>query len=465
MPRLSRARRSLFKSMVASTPSTSRPRSRLLELPRVVGSDPESGDVITAQNGRYGPYLKKGTDSRDRCRASEQIFDITLEEALARLRAAEVRRTRRVQRAQGVRADPVSGKPIKLKDGRFGPVRHGRRNERDASRRGGERGRGHLRARRPAARRRSGPKGPAPKPHDPQGAGPQGAGQEEVTSGPLGGLWVTPRGRRRLRQDHPGRTACRSGSRPQGAPSSAPVKPGGTEVGTLIRDIVLHHRGDIAPRAEALLYAADRAHHIETLVRPALQRGEVVIQDRYLDSSVAYQGAGRVLGAGRSATCRCGRPEARGGGGGGGGVAGCHRVLLDLDPRTAPAPASTRTTSPSIASESEKTEFHERVPRGLSSHCAAAEPERFLVLDASLPAERARRRRTRAGRGDDSAEGSPADPSPRSWSCPTARLGWAHGCRRRRAVDRRRRVPWAGRVGPDRGDRRPAGGGIRSLRA
>ena len=74
-------------------------------------------------------------------------------------------------------------------------------------------------------------------------------------------------------------------------------EPGGTEVGVEIREIVLHHRGDIAPRAEALLYAADRAHHIATFVRPALARGEFVIQDRYLDSSVAYQGVGRVLDA------------------------------------------------------------------------------------------------------------------------------------------------------------------------
>jgi dTMP kinase len=73
-------------------------------------------------------------------------------------------------------------------------------------------------------------------------------------------------------------------------------EPGGTDVGVEIRQIVLHHRGEVSPRAEALLYAADRAQHIATKVRPALARGEIVIQDRYLDSSVAYQGAGRVLG-------------------------------------------------------------------------------------------------------------------------------------------------------------------------
>src|SRR5690606_5665432 len=72
-------------------------------------------------------------------------------------------------------------------------------------------------------------------------------------------------------------------------------EPGGTDLGVELREIVLHRRGDIAPRAEALIYAADRAHHIATKVRPALERGDIVIQDRYLDSSIAYQGAGRVL--------------------------------------------------------------------------------------------------------------------------------------------------------------------------
>jgi dTMP kinase len=73
-------------------------------------------------------------------------------------------------------------------------------------------------------------------------------------------------------------------------------QPGGTDLGRQIRDLVLH--GDhVSPRAEALLFAADKAHHVEQLIRPALDRGEVVLTDRYTDSSVAYQGAGRALGA------------------------------------------------------------------------------------------------------------------------------------------------------------------------
>ncbi|HAN23574.1 MAG TPA: dTMP kinase, partial [Microbacterium ginsengisoli] len=105
-------------------------------------------------------------------------------------------------------------------------------------------------------------------------------------------------------------------------------EPGGTEVGRLVRDIVLHHRGDIAPRAEALLYAADRAHHIATLVRPALERGDVVIQDRYLDSSVAYQGAGRVLDGADIRDISLWAAE---------GELPDLTVLLDLDPASARA--------------------------------------------------------------------------------------------------------------------------------
>ena len=99
-----------------------------------------------------------------------------------------------------------------------------------------------------------------------------------------------------------------------------------SEVGVLVRDIVLHHRGEVSPRAEALLYAADRAHHIATVVRPALERGEVVIQDRYLDSSVAYQGAGRVLGRDEIRDLSLWATE---------GLLPELTVLLDLDPATA----------------------------------------------------------------------------------------------------------------------------------
>ena len=79
-------------------------------------------------------------------------------------------------------------------------------------------------------------------------------------------------------------------------------EPGGTDLGIEIRKILLSHStGEISPRAEALLYAADRAHHVYSVIRPALARGEVVISDRYFDSSIAYQGAGRVLEPGEVA--------------------------------------------------------------------------------------------------------------------------------------------------------------------
>jgi dTMP kinase len=152
-------------------------------------------------------------------------------------------------------------------------------------------------------------------------------------------------------------------------------EPGGTEVGVLIRDIVLHHPGEIAPRAEALLYAADRAHHIETVVRPALARGDVVIQDRYLDSSVAYQGAGRILGRDEVRDLSLWAT---------GGLLPDLTVLLDLDPRVARGRLDAD-DKPFDRLESEQDDFHTRV-RSEFLAIAAAEPDRFLVLDASRPA-------------------------------------------------------------------------------
>ncbi|WP_216213749.1 type I DNA topoisomerase [Amycolatopsis aidingensis] len=112
---------SLFKSMSIED-ITLDDALKLLSLPRVVGTDPESGEEITAQNGRYGPYLKKGTDSRSLA-TEEQIFEITLEEAL-KLYAEPKRRGRQAAAKPPLKEfgnDPASGKPMVVKDGRFGP--------------------------------------------------------------------------------------------------------------------------------------------------------------------------------------------------------------------------------------------------------------------------------------------------------------------------------------------------------
>ena len=153
-------------------------------------------------------------------------------------------------------------------------------------------------------------------------------------------------------------------------------EPGGTEVGVEVREIVLHHRGDISPRAEALLYAADRAHHIATLVRPALDRGEVVIQDRYIDSSVAYQGVGRVLDPDEVRDISVWATE---------GLRPDLTILLDLDADAARGRLDeARTRFDRL--EAEASEFHNRVREAYLA-LAAAEPDRFLVVDAGRPVE------------------------------------------------------------------------------
>jgi dTMP kinase len=151
-------------------------------------------------------------------------------------------------------------------------------------------------------------------------------------------------------------------------------EPGGTPFGTEVREIVLHSRGEISPRAEALLYAADRAHHIATKVRPALERGEIVIQDRYLDSSVAYQGAGRVLDASEIRELSLWAAE---------GLLPDVTILLDLDENVARDRLDSANKKFDRL-EAEKSEFHARVRHAFLA-LAAAEPERFLVLDATAP--------------------------------------------------------------------------------
>jgi dTMP kinase len=153
-------------------------------------------------------------------------------------------------------------------------------------------------------------------------------------------------------------------------------EPGGTDLGEEFREIVLHRRGEMAPRAEALLYAADRAHHIATKVRPALERGEVVVQDRYLDSSVAYQGAGRVLDGDEVRNLSLWATE---------GLLPDVTILLDLDAGAGQARlADARSRYDRL--EAAGDDFHQRV-RDAYLALAAAEPERFLVLDASRPVD------------------------------------------------------------------------------
>lgn len=154
------------------------------------------------------------------------------------------------------------------------------------------------------------------------------------------------------------------------------LEPGGTELGVEIRQILLHHKGGIAPRSEALLYAADRGHHVATKIRPALERGEIVISDRYLDSSIAYQGAGRDLSRQEVRDLSMWAT---------GNLLPNLTVLLDLPAEVARARRNQTGTEPDRL-EREKTEFFESA-RQAYLDLAAAEPERFLVIDASQSIE------------------------------------------------------------------------------
>jgi dTMP kinase len=154
------------------------------------------------------------------------------------------------------------------------------------------------------------------------------------------------------------------------------LEPGGTDVGVEIRKILLHHKGDLAPRAEAALFAADRAHHVASKIRPALERGEIVITDRYFDSSVAYQGAGRDLSRTEVRDLSLWAV---------GGLLPQLTVLLDLPAEEARSRRNTSGTEPDRL-EREKTEFFETV-RSAYLDLAKGEPERFLVVDASVSVE------------------------------------------------------------------------------
>lgn len=149
-------------------------------------------------------------------------------------------------------------------------------------------------------------------------------------------------------------------------------EPGGTEFGRAVRELVLHG-GPVTARAEALLFAADRAHHVETLVRPALMRGEVVITDRYIDSSIAYQGAGRDLGVDEVRELS---------GWATGGLVPTLTVLVDLPAEV----GRSRRRGVHDRLESEPSDFHDTV-RELFLTLARADPDRYLVVDGERSPE------------------------------------------------------------------------------
>ncbi|MFG2330162.1 dTMP kinase [Streptomyces sp. NPDC048604] len=151
-------------------------------------------------------------------------------------------------------------------------------------------------------------------------------------------------------------------------------EPGATPIGKRLRSILLDvSSAGLSHRAEALLYAADRAEHVDSLVKPALERGAIVISDRYIDSSVAYQGAGRDLSP--TEVARINRWAT-------GGLVPHLTVLLDVSPET----ARERFTEAPDRLESEPPEFHARVRAGFLA-LAAADPARYLVVDAGQEPE------------------------------------------------------------------------------
>ena len=144
-------------------------------------------------------------------------------------------------------------------------------------------------------------------------------------------------------------------------------EPGGTDLGQGLRKILLgHETGVISPRAEALLYAADRAHHVFSVIRPALDRGDVVVTDRYFDSSIAYQGAGRVLEPNEVARISRWATES---------LFPTLTIIIDL-----PAEIGLGRLKSRDRLEAEPLAFHERV-RNEFLQIASMDPERYLIVD------------------------------------------------------------------------------------
>ncbi len=336
---------SLFATMSPET-LTFEQGLQLLAIPRVVGADPESGEEIVAHNGRFGPYLKRGRDTRSLL-TEDQILGVTLEEALA-LFAQPKTRTRNARGPlRELGNDPDTGLPMVVKDGRFGPyVTDGTTNA--SLRRGDdvdqltvERAAELLAERRaagPSARKRTAKKATAkngaakksaPKKTTAKKTTAKKATAKKTTAKKATAKKSAPRkttakkaaadhGRgagRRVRHRRVtagpggprGRLVAFEGVDGCGKSTQAALlaerigavltfEPGATPLGASLRRVLLEvDRGPIEPRAEALLMAADRAQHVAEVIEPALAAGSWVVTDRFSGSTFAYQGYGRGL--------------------------------------------------------------------------------------------------------------------------------------------------------------------------
>ena len=150
------------------------------------------------------------------------------------------------------------------------------------------------------------------------------------------------------------------------------MEPGGTDLGQEIRHLLLHRKGEVAPRSEALLYAADRAHHVATKILPALEAGKVVLSDRYFDSSVAYQGAARELEVDEVRDISLWAV---------GGLIPDLTILLDL-PADVAIQRRNKTGVEPDRLEKEQVDFFERAR---DEYLRRANEPRFLVVDAAAP--------------------------------------------------------------------------------
>ena len=372
----------------------------------MVGQDPETGAEITAQNGRYGPYLKKGTDSRS---LDERRADLRHRPARARSSSSRSRSTAAVAQSSALKefdADPVSGKPIQIKDGRFGAyVTDGVTNatiprgetvedidfERAVQLLADKRAKGPAKPKaKPAAKRKAPAKKPAAK--KPAAKKPAAKSLQPRSHGwrrrSDHGALHHPRGRRRLGQvDAVGaaRGVAARHSATRWCTRASPAAP--SSASSCARSCCT--AAATSPRAPR---PCSTRPTVPTTSRPWCARrssaATIVIQDRYLDSSVAYQGAGRVLGADEVRDLSLWAAE---------GLLPDLTVLLDLDGDGRARTASTSSHSASTGSRPRSRQFHARVREAFLA-LAAAEPERFLVVDAAQPGRRDRRADPRARR-------------------------------------------------------------------